>query len=52
MAEQYTATFDLDEVFICGGDAPRLSKHSKKYIVAPSNYELHALKRLHEYNHK
>ena len=52
MAEQYTAAFDLDEVFICGGDAPRLSKHLKKYIFAPSNYELHALKRLHEYNHK
>ena len=52
MAEQYKSAYDLQEVFICGGDAPRLSKHLKKYIFAPSNYELYALKRLHEYNQK
>ncbi len=52
MAQQYTDAYDLNEVFICGGDAPSLSEHLKKYIFAPSNYELHALKRLHEYNHK
>ena len=52
MAEQYVSAYELDEVFICGGDAPRLSKHLKKYIFAPSNYELYALMRLHEYNQK
>lgn len=49
MIEDYQSTFDLQQVIICGGDSRRLSKHLKKHIFAPANYELHALKRLHEY---
>lgn len=49
MIDDYQSTFDLQEVIICGGDSRRLSKHLKKHIFAPANYELHALKRLHEY---
>ncbi|HAP71781.1 MAG TPA: hypothetical protein DCQ41_04875 [Cryomorphaceae bacterium] len=49
MSAQFCHEFDLDTVFICGGDRNALRNHLKKYIFAPSNYELHALKRIHEY---
>lgn len=49
MIERYCQQYDIKCVVLCGGDAKRLSKPLKKYIFAPANYELHALKRLHEY---
>ena len=52
MIERYCHQYDIKCVVLCGGDANRLSKPLKKYIFAPANYELHALKRIHEYFEK
>ena len=49
MSAQLCHEFDLGTVVICGGDRNALRNHLKKHIFAPSNYELHALKRIHEY---
>lgn len=49
MIEGYKEEFGVDRVFICGGDAHRLSNPLKNYIFAPVNYELHAIHRLHRY---
>ena len=49
MIRQYCKVNVIKSVVLCGGDAKRLSKPLKNYIFAPVNYELHALKRLHEY---
>jgi type III pantothenate kinase len=49
MSAQFCHEFDLNTVVICGGDRNALRNHLKKHIFAPSNYELHALKRIHEY---
>ena len=49
MSAQFCDEFDLNTVVICGGDRNALRNHLKKHIFAPSNYELHALKRIHEY---
>jgi type III pantothenate kinase len=49
MIDAYSTKFDLKKVFICGGHSNRLSNHAKNYIFAPVNYELHALRRLHDY---
>ena len=49
MTETYSNRFGLKKVFICGGHSNRLSNHAKNYIFAPVNYELHALRRLHDY---
>lgn len=52
MIERYCHQYDIKCVVLCGGDANRLSKPLKRYIFAPANYELHALKRIHEYFEK
>lgn len=49
MIEGYKEEFGIDRVFICGGDAQRLSNPLKNYIFAPVNYELHAIHRLYLY---
>lgn len=49
MIERYTELFEIKNVMLCGGDINRLSKPLKKHIFAPANFELHALKRLHDY---
>jgi len=49
MIAQFCREFDLQMAVICGGDRNALRNHLKKHIFAPSNYELHALKRIHEY---
>ena len=49
MISQYCNEFSLEKVVICGGDRNALRNPLKKHIFAPSNYELHALKQLHEY---
>jgi type III pantothenate kinase len=49
MIEEYINRFLLKKVFICGGHSNRLSNHAKNYIFAPVNYELHALRRIHDY---
>ena len=49
MIRRYCKVNVIKSVVLCGGDAKRLSKPLKNYIFAPVNYELHALKRLHEY---
>lgn len=49
MIEDYSSSFQLNHVLICGGHSGRLSNPLKNYIFAPVNYELHALRRLYEY---
>lgn len=49
MITAYSKKFELKKVFICGGHSNRLSNHLKNYIFAPVNYELHALRRIHDY---
>ena len=49
MIAAYSNEFGLKKVIICGGHSNRLSNHLKNYIFAPVNYELHALRRLHDY---
>ncbi|MGB1111640.1 MAG: type III pantothenate kinase [Schleiferiaceae bacterium] len=49
MIADYTSTFKLNEVLICGGHSERLPKPLKNYIFAPVNYELHAIRRLYDY---
>ncbi len=49
MIARYCEEFNLEKVVICGGDRNALRNPLKKHIFAPSNYELHALKQLHEY---
>ena len=49
MITAYSNEFGLKKVIICGGHSNRLSNHLKNYIFAPVNYELHALRRLHDY---
>jgi type III pantothenate kinase len=49
MILRYCEEFNLEKVVICGGDRNALRNPLKKHIFAPSNYELHALKQLHEY---
>jgi len=49
MIAGYKEEFGIDRVFICGGDAQRLSNPLKNYIFAPVNYELHAIHRLYRY---
>lgn len=49
MIDDYSSSFQLNHVLICGGHSGRLSNPLKNYIFAPVNYELHALRRLYEY---
>ena len=49
MITDYTSTFKLNQVLICGGHSERLPKPLKNYIFAPVNYELHAIRRLYDY---
>jgi|SaaInl1SG_22_DNA_1037389.scaffolds.fasta_scaffold02811_8 type III pantothenate kinase len=49
MIADYSSSFQLNHVLICGGHSGRLSNPLKNYIFAPVNYELHALGRLYEY---
>ena len=49
MIDGYKEEFGIDRIFICGGDAQRLSNPLKNYIFAPVNYELHAIHRLYRY---
>lgn len=49
MIADYSSSFQLNHVLICGGHSERLSNPLKNYIFAPVNYELHALGRLYEY---
>lgn len=49
MIQLYTERFEIKNVMLCGGDTNRLPKPLKKHIFAPANFELHALKRLHDY---
>ena len=49
MIKDYSESFQLNNVLICGGASERLSKPLKNYIFAPVNYELQALWRLYEY---
>lgn len=47
MIAAYVEQYQLKTVVVCGGDAPALEEHIKKYIFAPSNYELLALQQLY-----
>ncbi len=47
MIQAYVDAFSIEHVLICGGDSPALEEHIKKYIFAPSNYELLALQLLY-----
>ena len=49
MIQLYMERFEIKNVMLCGGDTNRLPKHLKKHIFAPANFELHALKLLHDY---
>ena len=49
MIADYSSSFQLNNVLICGGHSGRLPNPLKNYIFAPVNYELHALGRLYEY---
>ena len=49
MIADFSSSFQLNNVLICGGHSGRLPNPLKNYIFAPVNYELHALGRLYEY---
>lgn len=49
MIADYSSSFQLNQVLICGGHSGRLPNPLKNYIFAPVNYELQALGRLYEY---